>query len=184
MLRKKSKAVPERNDYIPMLGGITLEELRRVMSETMGEAFEEIKEDLRRMDQRLASLEQDARQPRLAMEVDVPADNKTREHTEGAATAVQVNCGGSCSAKKVLPGPKILTSFGMKAEPLAFPHRDDVLVENGAAAPKSCLSPLEMRTLTAAGDLLPTGTTCTATRTTFDQPPLWFCPTEETNLRT
>ena len=42
-------------------------------------------EDLRRMDQRLASLEQNARQPRLAIEADVPADEKTRERTEGAA---------------------------------------------------------------------------------------------------
>ena len=89
MLRKKSEAVPKGNGPNPMLGGITLEELRRVMSETMGEAFEEIKEDLRRMDQRLASPEQDARQPRLAMKADVPAvDMKTRERTEGAATAV------------------------------------------------------------------------------------------------
>ena len=56
MLRKKSKATPEGNDPISMLGGITLEELRRVMSETMGKAFGEIKEDLRRINQRLASL--------------------------------------------------------------------------------------------------------------------------------
>ena len=41
------------------------------------------------MDQRLASLEQNARQPRLAMEADVPADEKTRERTESAAKAVQ-----------------------------------------------------------------------------------------------
>ena len=40
------------------------------------------------MDQRLTSLEQDARQPRLAMEADGLADTKTRERTEGAATAV------------------------------------------------------------------------------------------------
>ena len=47
----------------------------------MSEAFEEFEEDLRMIDQRLASLEQDARQPRLTMEVDVPADEKTRERT-------------------------------------------------------------------------------------------------------
>ena len=62
MLRKKSKAVPEGNGPIPqdsyvMLGGITLEELRRVMSKTMGKALEELKEDMRRVNQRLASLE-------------------------------------------------------------------------------------------------------------------------------
>ena len=69
----------------------------------------------------------------------------------------------------------------MKAEPPALPCRDDVLVENGAAMPKSCISPLEMRTTTA---LLPTGKTSTATRTTFDQPNFWFCLTKKTNLRT
>ena len=59
----------------------------------MGEAFEEIKKDLRKMKQRVASLKQDARQPRLAMGEDVKADKKTRERTEGAATAVQAKHG-------------------------------------------------------------------------------------------
>ena len=45
------------------------------------------------MDQRSASLEQNA-EPRLAMEADVPADDKTRECTEGAATAVQAKVWG------------------------------------------------------------------------------------------
>ena len=44
------------------------------------------------------SLEHDARQPRLAMEADGPADTKTRERTEGAATAVQAMHGDSFSA--------------------------------------------------------------------------------------
>ena len=39
--------------------------------------------------QHLASLEQDARQPRLATEADGPANTKTRERTEGAATVVK-----------------------------------------------------------------------------------------------
>ena len=138
--------------------------------------------DLRRMDQRLASFEQDARQPHLAMEADVPAEEKTRERTEGAAKAVQAMHGDRFSANRVQAGPKITsTSFSVKAEPFALPCRDDVLVENGAAAPKSCLSPLKMRTPTAAGGLLHTGKTSSATRTTFDQPPLRFYSTEETN---
>ena len=148
------------------------------MSETMGEAFEDITEDLRRMYQRLASLEKDARQPRLAMEADVLADKKTRGCTEGAATAAQAKYGDSCSAKRVLAGPKSSTSFGIKADPPALPRRDDVLVDIGAAAPRPSLSPLEMRTPTAAGGLLPAITTSTATMTIFQQLPLWFCPTE------
>ena len=39
----------------------------------------------------------------------------------------------------------------MKAEPPALPRWYDVLVIKGAATPKSCLLPVEMRTLTAAG---------------------------------
>ena len=54
----------------------------------MGKTFEEIKKDLRRMNQRVTSLEQDARQPRLPIEVDVPEDKKTCERTESIAIAV------------------------------------------------------------------------------------------------
>ena len=151
MLRKKSKAVPEGNapilyDTYVMLGRITLEELRRIMSQAWDEVCdenglkkpEELK-DMRATRQRSASLEQDARQPRLAMEADVTADKKTRERTEGAAAVVQAKHRNRCSAKRVQASPTNSTSFGVKAEPPALPRRDDVLVDNGAAAPKSCL---------------------------------------------
>ena len=111
----------------------------------------------------------------------MPVDTKTRERTEGAATAAQAMHGDTFSANRVDPDPKNSTIFGVIAEPLALPCREDVLTENGAAVPKPCLSPLEMRTPTVAGGLLPAGTTSTATRTTFDQPPLRFYSTEETN---
>ena len=152
----------------------------------MGKAFGEFEEDLRSIDQRLASLEQDARQPRPTMEADVPINKKTRERTEGNATAVQAKHGDSCSADRANPDQKSSTSFGDDfTGPPALPRsKDDVLVGKSAAEPKSCSSPLEMRTPTAAGGLLPAGITFTATRTAFDQPPLWFCPSEDTNLRT
>ena len=153
-------------------------------SESMGDAYGESEEDLRGIDQRLASLKQDAQQPRLAMETDIKADKKTRKRTEGAATAVQTKHGDSCSAKTVQVGAKRLTSFDVKAEPLALPCSDDVLVENGAAAPKSCLSPLEMRTPTTAGGLPLLGKTSTAKNTILHQLALWFCPTVEKNVRT
>ena len=73
------------------------------MSETMGKAFGEFKEDMRRINQLLASLEQETRQPRLAMEADVTEDRKTRERTKGAA--VQAKYGDICSAKRVQTGP-------------------------------------------------------------------------------
>ena len=135
--------------------------------------------------ERLASLEHDARQPYLAMEADGPADTKTRERMEGDATAVQAMHGNSFSASQVDPGPKTpSTGFGGKADPPALPCKDDVLVDKGAAAPKSYLSLLEMRTTPAPGGLLPTGKTSTVTKTTFNQSPLRLYPAGETNLWT
>ena len=169
MRRKKSKAIPNGNDPTPRDAFlvITWEELRRVLSESMGKDFGEFREGLRRIDQCSASLEQHARQPHLAMEADLPAEKKTRERTEGAASPVQAKHGDSCSAKRVLADPKYSTSFGFKAEPLTLPRKDDTLVDNGAAAPKSCLSLLEMRTPPVAGGLHPTGKTSAATITIF-----------------
>ena len=108
---------------------------------------------MRRLEQHLISQEQDARQPRLAMEeADGHANTKTRERTEGAATAVQAMRGYGFSARRVEPGPNTSsTSFGVKAEPPALSCRDDVVVESGDAVPKSCLPSLEMRSSTAAG---------------------------------
>ena len=135
--------------------------------------MDEISEEMRGTSQRLASLEHDARQPRLPMKADGQAGTETRERTEGTATAVQAMHGDSCSANRVDPGPKTtLPSFGVKADPPTFPCRDGVLVDNGAAAPKSGLPPLEMRSPTAAGGLLPTGEASIATRTTYNPPPI------------
>ena len=117
------------------------------------------------------------------MEADGPANTKICERTEGAATAVQAIHGDSFSACQFDPGPKSnSTSFGMVAEPLAIPCRDDVVVESGDAAPKLCLLSLEMRTTTAAGGLLPTGKPSTAT-TTFNKLLLQFYSSEEVNCK-
>ena len=120
------------------------------------------------------------------MEADGQADTKTREHTEGAAKEVQAMHGDNCSANRVDPDPMCSTSFGGDSTgPLARPcSRDDALVGNDTAAPKSCLSPLEMRSPTANGSLLSVDMATTATRTTFHQLPLWCCLAEETNPRT
>ena len=72
----------------------------------MGKALGEFKEVSKSIDQRLASLEQDARQPRLIMEADITANKKTRDRTECVATAVQAKHKGSCSANRVNPDPK------------------------------------------------------------------------------
>ena len=130
-------------------------------------------------------LEYDAWRPRLAMEADRPANTKTRERTEGAATAVQAKYGDSFSASRVDSGSKTnSSSFDMKAEPPALPCRDDVLVENGGATPESCLPSLEMCSPTAAGGLLPTGEAPIATRSTFNQPPLWLSAEEKNCKKT
>ena len=116
------------------------------------------------------------------MEADGLANTTTRERTEGAATAVQAMRGDSFSARRFKPGPNInSSSFGVKADPPALPCRDDVMVEGGDAAPKSCLPSLEMRSLTAAGGLVPTGEASTATETNFNQTSLRFHSTEETD---
>ena len=186
MSRKESEAVPEGNCPTPQDAGkmITWEDLRQVVSELWGEVLRKYKEDLRSIDQRLASLEHDARQPRPAMEADVQVDKKTRECTKGVATAVQAMHRDIFSANRVNPDPTDSTTLGVKAEHSGLPCRNDILVENGAAAPKSCLSPLDTCSTAVAGGLLPTCKTSTAIRNVFDQSSLWFCLTEETNMRT
>ena len=156
MLQKETEAVPEGND--PVLqqeefgsGQPTLEEVFRMIEEALEDKMQEYVDDLRSMRQREARLEPDARQPRLAMVADGHAVTKTRERTEGAGTAVQEMHGASCSATRVEPGPTTnSTSFGMKVELPAHPCRDEVVVENRAAAPRSCLPSLEMRSPTVA----------------------------------
>ena len=111
----------------------------RLAMEADGQASQ-LSEEMK-MDQHLARLEQDARQSRLAMEADGQASTKTRERTEGAATAAQAMRGDCSSARRVEPDPTKSTSFGMKAEPPALPYRDDSVVECGVAAFKSCSHP-------------------------------------------
>ena len=68
-------------------------------------------------------------------------------------------------------------------EPPALPCRDNVVVENGAAAPKSFLPSLEIHSPTAAGGLFAIGEASTATMTTYNQPPLRLYSTEGTNSK-
>ena len=118
--------------------------------------LDKMTEGWRNMDQRLTRLEPDARQPRLAMVADGQANTKTRERTEGAATAVQAIHGNSCSTDRVDPDPMCSTSYGgdYTGSPAPPCSRENGLVDNRAAAPKSCLPSLEMRSPTAAGGLL------------------------------
>ena len=77
--------------YIPYSSTLTLislEYFRRALTEMRGEILREFREELRSMDQHLAGLEQDARQPRLAIGADGLLDTNARERTEGAAKAV------------------------------------------------------------------------------------------------
>ena len=88
-----------------------LEELFDRWDRKLEELFDKA-EEMRVMDQRVSSLEQDARQPRLAMVADGQADTKTRQRTEGAATAVQAMHGVSNFANQVDPDPMYSTGFG------------------------------------------------------------------------
>ena len=118
MPRKEIKAVPESNGPVPQQkfgsGQPTLEDVYRMMKQVfklwdrkMDKLLRECKEEWRSIDQRLARLEHDARQPRLATEADGPADTKT-ERTESAAKAVQAKYGDSGSAQRVQDGLKNL----------------------------------------------------------------------------
>ena len=188
MLRKATKAVPEGNDPVPQKeelgsGQPTMEDVYRRIKLMMSHFEEQMDKISDVMDQHLTRLEHGARQPRLAMEVDGQASTKTRERTEGTATAVQAMRGDCFSARRVEPGPTTnSTSFGVKTEPLALPCRDGVVVESGPTTSQSCLPSMEMRPSTAAGGLVPTGEASNASETTFNQPPLRFCSTEKTDL--
>ena len=92
-------------------GQPTLEDVYRMMKEAfdrwegkldeISDKTEEYIEERGSIDQRLTRLEHGARQTRLVMEADGPANTKTRERTEGAATAVQAMHGDSCTAQKM-----------------------------------------------------------------------------------
>ena len=149
----------------------------------MEQKLDEVLNAARVMDQHVTSVERGARQPRLAMEAYGPTNTKTRERTEGTAIVVQAMRGDSCTtAQNVQDGPMTSITFGMEAEFLDLPCRDNVLVEGGDAAPRSCLPSLEIRSTTTASGLVPTGEASTATETNFNLPPLQFCSTEETDL--
>ena len=83
--------------------------------------------------------------------------------------AERVISGDNLLPSQVDTDPICLTTFGDDStESPALPRtRDHALVDNGAAAPKPCLSPAEMRTRTAAGGLLPAGTASTVTGIIF-----------------
>ena len=185
MPRKESETASEGNGPILQqkefdAGQPTIENVHRMMKKKIGrwgrkldeisDKIEEFIEEQRSVDQRSTRLEHGARQPRLSVEADGLANTKTRQRTEGAAIAVQAIPGDSFSACRVDHGPMTnSTSFGIMAEPPALPCRHDVVVESGDAAPKPCLSFLEMRATAAAGGLVPTGKTSTATESTFNE---------------
>ena len=185
MLRKESEAVYEGNgpahqEEKIVYGQPALADEYREMRSLSKQQEKRLDRITRFLEQLSECLEYEARQPRLAMEADGQADTKTRERTEGAATAVQAMRGDCFSARRVEPGPNTnSTSFGVKAELPALPCKDDVVVECGAAASGSCLPSLEMRPSPAAGGLVPTGEASKATETIYNQPPLRLCSTEE-----
>ena len=186
MLRKASEAIPEGNDPVPQKeelgsGQLTMEDIYRMMKEAFDRWDKQLDADETK--KRLTRLEHGAQQPRLAIKADGQADTETRERMEDAAIAVQAMREDCFSARRVEPGLNTnSTSFGVKAEPPALPCRDDSVVECGAAAFESCLPSLEMRSSKAAGGLVPTSEVSTASETTLNEPPLRFCPIEETDL--
>ena len=119
MPRNRSTAVPEDNCPVPQQDEFGPDQPMlvypyRIIEEVFDKSnrkLAELADEMRAAKERLAGLEQNARQPRLAMEADEPSDTKTRECMEGAATAVRAKHGDSCSANRVDPNPMYLTSF-------------------------------------------------------------------------
>ena len=105
MLRKASEAVPEGNGPVPQKeelgsGQLAWGDVYRIIKvasdlPVWDKNLDEISDEMRKMNEHVTRLEHGARQPRLAMEADGPADTKTRERTEGAARAVQAMRGDS-----------------------------------------------------------------------------------------
>ena len=106
---------------------------------------------MRATNQRLADLQHQAQQPRLATEADVDPDTKTRNRTEGAAVD-QAKHGNSSSAR-VDDGPTSLTNFGMIDKPLLLAPEKCIggtLVNQGAQASKPHFPPVEVCMLSSA----------------------------------
>ena len=190
MSRNWSKAVPKGNGPAPqqeefMRDKPKLADVHRLFEEILDSQLnpmkshfdqqdgilDELMQKTRETRHRSASLEKGAWQSGLAMEADVTSDKKTRNRTEDVA-AERVISGDNCSANQVDPDQMCRTSFGDDSTgPLALPcSRDEALVDNDAATPKPCLSPVDLRTPTAAGGLLPTGTASTVIRTIIPRP--------------
>ena len=184
------KGSPRQDEYES--GDMKIADLFRMLCEHIDRRFDEQEKKLdeimkmtRGTSQRVSSLEQDARQRRLAMEADRPANTKTSERTSDAATAVQSMHGDSCSTDRIDPDPMCSTSFGDECtRPPAAPcSRESAMVDDRAAAPESCLPSLDMRSPTAAGGLVPTGEASRATKTTFNKSPLRPYATKEVNSK-
>ena len=113
--------------------------------------LDELMEKTRDTNLRLARLLHGAQQPCLAMEAGVKSDTNSRKRMEDVAAKRVMKGDNSCA--QVDSGPMCLTSFGDDSTgPPAIPcSRDDAPVDKGAAAPKPCLSLVEMRKRTAAG---------------------------------
>ena len=113
------------------------------------------------------------------------ANTKTRERTEGAAETVQAMHGDSCFPNRVDPDSMCSTSFGDDStRPPALPCSwEDALVDNGAAAPKSCLTLRDALTNSRRW-LAPRRHGHYNDEDYLLALPFWFCPTEDTNLTT
>ena len=138
MPRNWSKAVHEGNRSVPQqeeLGSDqpTLVNVYRLFEESFDrrlkimksrfdqqeKKLKEFMENMRATEQHSPSLEQDAWQPRLAMEADVPSDPKTRERTMAPLLQFKRSMGitvlqnGSKLARRVLPA-SVMTSLDLR----------------------------------------------------------------------
>ena len=173
-----------------------MEEIRQIFAEVLDKRFDrwasyldhqrlEGKEENIKNNQRLARLQHLAQQPCLATETGVKTDTKACKRTKSAAADRAKH--GDSSSTQVNDGPTNLTSFDNIAKPLSAPGKciGDVLVHEGAEAPKPHLPPLEVYILSStAGGLLNAGTASITMRTIYPPSPLSWSHGERAKKRT
>ena len=143
--------------------------------------FEELKEGTKNQNsQRLAGLQLQAQQPRLAAKADVKQDKNTHDRKKGVAPDERYR---DLSSVRIAD-PMSQASFGDEefTEPSALTKcSDGALVDEGTKAPKPRLSFGEKRTSTHVGGVLQAGLASTTLRIISPPQPLsWsFCENTE-----
>ena len=145
MPRKNTKAVPEGNGPVSHhyqfgVDQPAMADLSRIIEKRLDRSdkqIDELTDTMRAINQRLAGLEHEARQPRLVTEADVEPDTKNCKSMEDAA-ADRAKHGDRSSSAQINHDPMRLISFGDYSTEPPAPEKPigEALVDEGTEAPK------------------------------------------------